>query len=127
MTLVGDSLYLADIAEAARTFHRWLQEHGDRWDDDDILRNAVPRQLMIVGEAASCLSPEIRDRLSEVPWREIRGFRNHAVHAYFSLDWSIVWEVAQVNLPDLGRRAMALLRTDYPDIAAALGDYPVEQ
>jgi uncharacterized protein YutE (UPF0331/DUF86 family) len=60
-----------------------------------------------------------------VPWREIRGFRNHAVHAYFSLDWSIVWEVAQVNLPDLGRRAMALLRTDYPDIAAALGDYSV--
>jgi Ribonuclease HepT-like len=71
-------------------------------NDDDILRNAVLRQLMVVGEAASCLSSEIRDRLPEVPWQEIRGFRNHAVHAYFSLDWSIVWEVAQVNLPDLG-------------------------
>jgi uncharacterized protein with HEPN domain len=78
---------------------------------------------MVVGEAASCLSPEIQDRLPEVPWREIRGFRNHAVHAYFSLDWSIVWEVAQVNLPDLGLRAMALLRTDFPDVAAALGSY----
>jgi uncharacterized protein with HEPN domain len=117
-----DSLYLADIVEAARTIHRWLQEHGDRWADDEILRNAVLRQLMVVGEAASCLSPRIQDRLPEVPWPEIRGFRNHAVHAYFSLDWSIVWEVAHHNLPDLGRRAMALLRTDFPDVAAALGD-----
>lgn len=120
-----DSLYLADIVEAAGTIHRWLQENGERWPDDDILRNAVLRQLMVVGEAASCLSPEIRDRLPGVPWHEIRGFRNHAVHAYFSLDWSIVWEVAQVNLPDLGRQALALLHTDFPDIAAALGDYSV--
>lgn len=65
-----DSIYLADIAEAARTIYRWLQEHGHRWHDDEILRNAVLRQLMLVGEAASCLSSEIRDRLPEVKWHE---------------------------------------------------------
>jgi uncharacterized protein with HEPN domain len=82
-----ESLYLADIVEAARTVARWLSEHGDRWESDDILRNAVLRQLMVIGEAASNLSEELRSTLPEIPWRQIRGFRNHAVHAYFSLDW----------------------------------------
>ena len=119
-----DSLYLADIVEAARAVARWLGDHGDRWDDDEILRNAVLRQLTVVGEAASCLSPNTRDRLRDIPWHEIRGFRNHAVHAYFSIDWAIVREVADVNLPDLEHKASALLRAEFPDVAERLDGGP---
>ena len=115
-----DSLYLADIVEAAQNVARWIHDHGDRWRDDEILLNAVLRQLMVVGEAANCLSPGTRERLPDVPWHRIRGFRNHAVHAYFSLDWAIVSEIAVVDLPVLRQRALVLLRTDYPEIAAAL-------
>ncbi|HEV2779436.1 MAG TPA: HepT-like ribonuclease domain-containing protein [Actinophytocola sp.] len=115
-----DSLYLTDIVEAAQTVARWIDDHGDGWRDDEILLNAVPRQLMVVGEAANCLSSQTRERLPDVPWHRIRGFRNHAVHAYFSIDWAIVCEIAVADLPDLRRRAMVLLRADYPEIAAAL-------
>lgn len=111
-------LYLADIVESARTIARWLAERDGQWDDDEILRNAVLRQLSVVGEAASCLSDEMRGRLADIPWREIRGFRNIAVHAYFSLDWEVVHEVATVNLPDMEPKVLALLRAEDPDIAA---------
>lgn len=114
-------LYLADIVESARTIERWLAERGDQWDEDEILRNAVLRQLSVVGEAASCLSEDIRGRLPDIPWREIRGFRNIAVHAYFSLDWDVVHEVATVNLPDMEPKVLALLRTEDPEIAAKIG------
>lgn len=116
-----DSLYLADIVEAARTVARWIHRHGSDWAEDEILLNAVLRQLMVVGEAAACLSAEAVARLPEVPWQEIRGFRNHAVHAYFSIDWAIVREVAATNLPELHDRAFAYLRADFPEIADALG------
>lgn len=33
-----DSLYLADTVEAARTVRRWLADHGDRWEQEEILR-----------------------------------------------------------------------------------------
>lgn len=69
-----------------------------------------------------CLSDELRERLPDVPWHEIRGFRNHAVHAYFSLDWAIVREVADANLPDLERRTLALLRAEFPEVADRLDD-----
>lgn len=82
---------------------------------------------MVVGEAASCLSAQLQHRLPDIPWQEIRGFRNHAVHAYVSLGWAIVREVAEANLPVLGERAAALLREDFPDIAIALGAHPGER
>jgi uncharacterized protein with HEPN domain len=75
----------------------------------------------VVGEAASCLSDEMRGWLADIPWREIRGFRNIAVHAYFSLDWDVVHEVATVNLPDMAPKVLALLRVEGPDIAARFG------
>jgi len=114
-------LYLADIVESARTVARWLAERGAQWDDDEILRNAVLRQLSVVGEAASCLSDDVRRRLPGIPWREIRGFRNIAVHAYFSLDWDVVHEVATVNLPDMAPKVLALLWVEAPTIAAKFG------
>jgi uncharacterized protein with HEPN domain len=114
-------LYLADIVESARTVERWLAKRGDQWDEDEILRNAVLRQLSVVGEAASCLSEDIRGRLPDIPWREIRGFRNIAVHAYFSLDWDVVHEVATVNLPSMEPKVLALLQTEDPEIAAKFG------
>jgi uncharacterized protein with HEPN domain len=77
---------------------------------------------MVVGEAAACLGAGVQDRLPGIPWHEIKGFRNHAVHAYFSLDWAIVREVAEVNLPDLGDRAAELLRIEFPAITAALDE-----
>ncbi len=113
-----DYLYLADIIDSARTVARWLADRGGQWDEDEILRNAVLRQLSVVGEAASCLSDDVRGRLPDISWREIRGFRNVAVHAYFSLDWAVVHEVATVNLPDMAPKVLALLRAEDPAIAA---------
>ncbi|GLX02855.1 hypothetical protein Misp02_69410 [Microtetraspora sp. NBRC 16547] len=79
---------------------------------------------MVVGEASACLSEELRDAIPEIPWRAIRGFRNQAVHAYFSLDWAIVREVVDMNLPDLEQHALAMLRSRFPDVATAFETGP---
>lgn len=115
-----DSLYLADIVEASRTIARWIEGRREEWDADEILRNAVLRQLMVVGEAAACLDESIRADLPDIPWRQIRRFRNHAVHAYFSLDWAIVWEVAEADIPALEKGVMHLLSARFPDVAQRL-------
>ncbi|MEV0079603.1 HepT-like ribonuclease domain-containing protein [Nocardia neocaledoniensis] len=49
-----------------------------------------------------------------------QGFRNHAVHAYFSLDWEIVREVAEVDLPAVERAVYRLITSEYPEVAAEL-------
>lgn len=58
---------------------------------------------MVIGEATARLSAELKDAHPEIPWRSIVGFRNIAVHAYFSVNWEIVWTAATVESPALAR------------------------
>ena len=55
-----------------------------------------------------------RDRHQEVDWADIIGFRNIAVHAYFSVEWPIVWETAIGDMPALRTQIKEML-TDIKD------------
>lgn len=44
---------------------------------------------------------EIESRYSEILWKLMRGMRNVVVHKYFGVDWEIIWQPAQTNLPSL--------------------------
>lgn len=78
---------------------------------DLVLRLAVERLLITVGEAVSravALRPELRD---EVPaTRMIIPFRNRLVHGYDTLANDLLWQIIQEDLPVLRQHALALLR-----------------
>jgi uncharacterized protein with HEPN domain len=79
-------LYLRDIVAAARALPGFLQGVTlETFLASDLLRSAVMHKLTIIGEAAANLSPELRARYPEVPWRQVVAFRNFVVHAYFSV------------------------------------------
>ena len=71
---------------------------------------------MIIGEAASRLSKEFRDNHPEIEWEDIIGFRNIAVHAYFAVEWSIVWVAATQEAPDLRRKIDEILAKEYSNL-----------
>lgn len=52
--------------------------------------DAIERNLQIIGEAATHLPVEIIADHPEVPWPQIRGFRNILVHQYFGVDLDLV-------------------------------------
>ncbi|WP_168214147.1 HepT-like ribonuclease domain-containing protein [Prauserella flavalba] len=80
--------------------------------------------MMLIGEIAGAVSPELRDRYPDVPWRRMRGFRNIAVHQYFAIDWAVVWRIATEDVPKLEAQAMSILRGEFPDIAARYEERP---
>ena len=53
---------------------------------DRILRNSVVRDIEVLGEAASRLSPAFRRAHPEIDWAGIVGMRNRLIHAYFDVD-----------------------------------------
>jgi uncharacterized protein with HEPN domain len=86
-----EELYLTDIIEAVDAIQRFLVDIGhNTFLQNELLQSAVLQKLMIIGEAASRLSKEFRDKHPEIEWEDIIGFRNIAVHAYFAVEWSIV-------------------------------------
>ncbi len=66
-----------------------------------LVRDAVIRNLEVIGEAANRLPKAIKEKNLHIDWRRIRGFRNRIVHDYFGIDYRIVWLVKESFLPDL--------------------------
>jgi uncharacterized protein with HEPN domain len=78
---------------------------------NELLQSAVLQKLTVIGEAASKLSQEFRDLHPEVEWNDIVSLRNIAVHAYFAVDWPIVWVTASQEVPVLRSQIAQILET----------------
>jgi uncharacterized protein with HEPN domain len=90
------ALYIADLVESTRTVRDYLEGvRREQWDEDRVLRDAVLYRLLLLGEIASALPDFLQEHYPDVAWRQIRAFRNLAVHKYFSVDWAVVWQIAQ--------------------------------
>lgn len=61
--------------------------------------DAIERNLQIIGEAATRLPDEVMAASPEIPWPQIRGFRNILVHKYFGVDIEVVRDVVNNHLP----------------------------
>lgn len=70
-------------------------------DHDRLLLNGVVRELEILGEAASRISPIVREQFSFLPWKEMIGLRNRLIHAYFDVNNQAIWLVVKESLPPL--------------------------
>ena len=113
-----DALYVADLVDSTRTIRGYLDGISrERWDEDRVLRDAVLYRLLLLGEIASALPDSLRDRYPEIAWRQIRAFRNLAVHKYFSVDWAVVWQISQEEVSVLEEQAMDILRAEFPELA----------
>ncbi len=68
------------------------------------IQDAVARRFTIIGEAAASLlkkHPEFCQEHREIPLRLAKGMRNALVHDYDGIDWQILWQTAQKELPAL--------------------------
>ncbi len=55
-------------------------------DRDRLLELSLTRLVEIVGEAASQVSREARDRYTSIPWPDVVGMRNRLIHGYDIVD-----------------------------------------
>ncbi|MFH1086381.1 MAG: HepT-like ribonuclease domain-containing protein [Chloroflexota bacterium] len=103
--------YLLDIHEAAALLDLAVQGRTrEQYGGDPILRSAVERQLITIGEALVQFlraTPEAQGRISNT--RQIIALRNILVHGYADVSNDIVWSTLHQDLPVLRLEAAALL------------------
>ena len=98
----SDLPYLQHMLDAVEKLQRYLE--GVDWDGfegDEILQDAVIRQLEILGEAASRVSDKTRSSVSGIPWPKVIGTRHRLIHGYLSVDVEVVWHTASQHVPRL--------------------------
>lgn len=94
-----DMARLWDMLDAARAVLTFTD--GVRYEEfleDRKTRNAVERNLEIIGEAARNISVVTRQSLDAMPWRSIIGLRNILAHEYGDIRHEIIWAVIQDKL-----------------------------
>jgi uncharacterized protein with HEPN domain len=62
---------------------------------------ALAKALENIGEAAHHLSSAITSLHPEIPWQNIVNLRHRIAHDYRNIDFHIVWDIIQQELPDL--------------------------
>ena len=111
-----EELTLTDIVEAANAIGRFLDDvEKEDFLNDDLRQSAVLQKLTVIGEAAARLPADFQERHSTIEWRDIIGFRNIAVHEYFSVNWETVWVTAALDVPLLREKIAAILATEYSE------------
>lgn len=110
-----EGLYLQDIVESADEIGEFLGGvTKEGFLGSSLLRSAVLQKLMVIGEAASRLSPELRGTHPEIEWAKVIAFRNIAAHAYFAMDWNLVWNAAVLEAPVLRDLVAHIISDEYP-------------
>lgn len=74
------------------------------------LQDPVVRCLILMGEAAKGISPEVRTELSDFDWSGMIGLRNVLVHRYEEIDYLELWTIVNRDLQPIIDRLTMYLR-----------------
>lgn len=96
------ALYLRDILEAMESIDRFTCDMSlDSFRSDDMTSSAVIRKLEIIGEAAKHIPEDLRESYPDIPWSEMAGMRDRLIHAYFGVDYQLIWKTARERIPQI--------------------------
>ncbi|AEK19776.1 MAG: DUF86 domain-containing protein [Methanococcus maripaludis] len=96
-------LYLNDMLSAIEKIDTYMENIKDYLDflENELVFDAVIKNLMIIGEAVKKLPSELTLKYSNIEWRNISGFRDVLIHSYFKINPAIVYDVIKNKLPSL--------------------------
>ena len=105
--------YLAHILEAIERIDRYTRHmERDAFLGDSLVQDAVIRNLEVIGEACSNIEkhcPAFAAGHPHLPLASAYQMRNALAHGYFKVDFDIVWQTIQHDLPGLRAQVCAAI------------------
>ncbi len=81
----------------------------DQLKNDKKTSSAIIRKFEIIGEAAKSIPSTIKHNHPDIPWKEMAGMRDRLIHAYFGVDYNLVWAAIKTDLPQLKPKIKRIL------------------
>lgn len=109
-------LFVKDILECIGKIESYIADFSyEDFIKDERTKDAVVRNLEIIGEAANQIPKEIQQKYPEIPWSQVVGLRHRLTHGYFVVDYRIVWNIVVNELPDLKEKMRKILEEEGGD------------
>ena len=102
-----------EIIEISRLFGR----SKDEFIENYAYQSPCSMLIQTIGEVVKKLSSDFLDRTPEIPWKDIKRMRNLFAHDYDnSLDFEIVWDTIEQNIPTLREVCAHILKENNYEI-----------
>ncbi len=103
-------LFIKDIISAMESIEGFVEGMSlEELIQDDKTSSAVIRKFEIVGEATKRLPDELKEKYSEILWKRMAGMRDRLIHAYFGIDYKLVWEAIKAEMPSVKPKLQEIL------------------
>lgn len=107
----NNKIYLQHIIEAIDKIQNYLKGLSYKsFLNNEIVIDAVVRQLEIIGEAANNINKNFQKKYPRIPWKKMIGIRNRLIHEYFGINKEIVWETCKKDLKELKNFILEILK-----------------
>lgn len=94
----ADRVYLEQIVDSVGKIKDFIAGFDQaKFFADQKTQSAVIMQLALIGELAKRVSKETQAQIF-LPWKDISGFRDRAIHDYYQIDLDIVWDTVKSDL-----------------------------
>lgn len=105
-----DRLHLQDILDCIQQIKIYIGNlDWENFKTDEKTKDAILRNLEILGEAANRLSNNFRDKYSKLELYKAIGMRNQLIHGYDKIKLRIIWTTIEKDLPKLEKQIKKIL------------------
>lgn len=104
-----DIVYIQQILESISKIELFVADlDRNKFSSDAKTQSAIIMQLTLIGEIAKKVSSKTKE-LANLPWKDIAGFRDQAIHNYFEIDLDVVWDTIITDIPVLKKELQKLI------------------
>jgi uncharacterized protein with HEPN domain len=104
-------LFINDILESIRKIEKYVHDKSyEEFQKDEKTKDAVLRNLEIIGEAVRNIPEDFKEKYPDVDWKAAAGMRDKLIHEYFGVSLAIVWETVKSDLPLFKKSLMEIYK-----------------
>ncbi|MEW6773316.1 MAG: DUF86 domain-containing protein [Bacteroidota bacterium] len=84
----------------------------DDFQNNDVIIDAVIRNIEIIGEATKNISQELKQKYPDIYWTEMAKTRDKLIHHYFGTDIDALWDIVSKDIPYLTNKIYNLIQEE---------------
>lgn len=114
MSKRADVAFITGVKEAVLRINAYTEDLSyQKFLEDKKTQDAVVRNLEIVGEAVKNISGGLKEKNSQMSWKDLAGLKDKLIHHYFGVNFDIVWKIVKEELPQVLSQLEEILKNEH--------------